>query len=129
MFVLADRIAQLTTEAQNRTSVSLTRLHKVPVPEHEAVVTNFFAALRRTVESGAVEGELDDIVRDFFTNLFPAVFNFVLSVQGQGQWQLGVCVGCVCVCVCVWGGFRVVYIYDLCLCLCVCVRVCARAHV
>ena len=83
--MFSDRIAQLTSEAQNRTSVSLTRLHKVPVPEHEAVVSTFFTALHRAVDSGTMDNGLDDIVRDFFTNLFPAVFNFVLSVQGQGE--------------------------------------------
>ncbi|XP_070184382.1 glypican-5-like, partial [Littorina saxatilis] len=81
------RIAQLVSEAQNRTSVSLTRLHKVPVSEHEAVVSNFFTALHRSVQSDNVDTSLDDIVRDFFTNLFPAVFNFVLSVQGQEERQ------------------------------------------
>ncbi|KAL8612364.1 hypothetical protein ACOMHN_020120 [Nucella lapillus] len=82
------RITQLVSEAQNRTSVFLTRLHKIPWSAHEAVVKEFFSALLRIVKGGgaaARDPPVEETVRDFFTGLFPPVFSHVLTLQGQEE--------------------------------------------
>lgn len=79
-----DRLTFVLSDAQNRTSHVLTHLYKVPRAEHEAAVTGFFTSLERTLLAQDVD-RLEEIVRDFFKNLFPPIFNFVLSSQGQGE--------------------------------------------
>ncbi|XP_076435287.1 glypican-6-like [Babylonia areolata] len=83
-----DLIAQLVMEAQNRTSVFLTRLHKIPWAQHEAEVREFFSGLLTIVRGGpAAESLLEETLRQFFSRLFPSVFNYVLTVQGQQTRQ------------------------------------------
>lgn len=62
----------------------LTHLYKVPAADHEAAVGDFFTALGRGLQGEDVDS-LEETVRQFFRNLFPAIFNFVLSSQGQAE--------------------------------------------
>nr|KAG5699583.1 hypothetical protein BaRGS_000699 [Batillaria attramentaria] len=79
-----DRIAYVISDSKNRTSHVLTHLYKVPSADHEAAVSGFFTSIERSLQAEDVDS-LEEIVRDFFKNLFPAVFNFVLSIQGQSD--------------------------------------------
>lgn len=83
-----ERLRQLSAEAENRTAAFLSRLHKIPWAEHRPVVANLYRGLQTLVTEGPVSpgpgGEVDDLVRDFFVNLFPAVFSYVLSTREPG---------------------------------------------
>ncbi|XP_076453815.1 glypican-5-like [Babylonia areolata] len=92
-----ERLQQLGEEAENRTATFLSRLHKIPWAEHRPVVANLFRGLLalggathghghgRPDGGGGVGGEVEDVLRDFFVNLFPAVFSYVLSGPEQGS--------------------------------------------
>ncbi|XP_025079835.1 glypican-5-like [Pomacea canaliculata] len=55
-----------------------------PGAGHQEAVTSFYSAIQRALQSGDTDG-LEEIVKEFFRRLFPPVFDYVLSNQGQDE--------------------------------------------
>ncbi|KAL8598828.1 hypothetical protein ACOMHN_015407 [Nucella lapillus] len=84
-----ERLRQLNAEAENRTAAFLSRLHKIPWGEHRSLVAKLYSGLQTLVTRGPAEpgrrGDVEELVRDFFVNLFPSVFSYVLSAREPGE--------------------------------------------
>ncbi|BFZ00715.1 hypothetical protein BsWGS_03754 [Bradybaena similaris] len=65
-------------EAHNKTADTLATLYKIPKEIHSRTLDAFFQQLNRYL-LGSNELSLTDIIDNFFVNLFPSVFDYVLS--------------------------------------------------
>ncbi|XP_059143591.1 glypican-1-like, partial [Physella acuta] len=73
-----EHLRQTLQDAQTRTSDKLTTWYKIPREAHKKVLDSFFHGLRRYLLHES-ETRMSDTMKEFFKNLFPLVFEYVIG--------------------------------------------------